>query len=165
MIARVTLTLLLLGSVLILSLFPGESCDLNITSVLTFSQKDLPTLMMEIYKEVYELGYRDHEDFIKREFHMNLDGRWDNREEHIVVLSHKEGAGEKMILQVTYFGKMMKSSFARYAKDTREIVGLISNGTIDIIKCGFNECETKTLLPDILEGIKDEKRLLQLIRN
>ena len=165
MIARASLTLLLLGSVLILFPFSGESCDLKLSSFLTFSQKDLPMLMMEIYKEVIELGYRDQEDFIKREFHMNLDGSWDNREEHVVVLSYKEGAGEKMILQVTYFGNMMKSSFARYAKDTREIVGLITNETIDIIKCGFDECEIKTLLPDILDGIKDEKKLLQLIKN
>lgn len=165
MIAKTSFALLLLTPVLILSPYSGDAYGIENPYFWVLQKKDLPTLMLEIYKEVIELGYRDHEDFIKREFHMNLDGRWDNREEHIVVLSHKEGDGEKMILQVTYFGKMLKSSFARYAEDTREIVGLISHGTIDIIKCGFDECEADKLLPDILEGIKDEKRLLQLIRN
>jgi hypothetical protein len=127
--------------------------------------KDTNHWLRAIYNEVKELGFREHEDFLKREFHFNLDGKWANREEHIVVLSHPERNGEKMILQVTYFGEGSGSSHARYPATIREITCLIEGDAIEIMECGFGEEETRDLLPEILKGIQNEKKLLELIKH
>jgi hypothetical protein len=127
--------------------------------------KDTGHWLRAIYDEVKELGFRDHEDFMKREFHFNLDGKWSNREEHIVVLSHPAQNGEKMILQVTYFGEDAGSAHARYPASVREISCLIEGDVIEIMDCGFEEREALDLLPEILKGIRNEKKLLKLIKH
>ena len=128
-----------------------------------FSDKKAPDRwLLEIYKEVQEFGFRDQEDFIKREFHLNLDGNWNNREEHVVVLSHKEGSGDKMILTVTFFSDRQKQSI-RYAEETIETTCLICGDEIEITKIGFNEKEADEFLPEILKGIRNRKKLLKLI--
>ncbi|MFA9453083.1 MAG: hypothetical protein ACERK6_04135 [Candidatus Aminicenantaceae bacterium] len=120
--------------------------------------------LLAIYKEVLELGYRDQEDFLKREFHFNLDGSMANREEHIVVLSHASGSGEKMILQVTYFGEDAHAGAVRYPKLTREISCLIQGNTIEIQESMFERDESLELFPEILKGIQDEKKYLKLLK-
>ncbi|MGB2905782.1 MAG: hypothetical protein WBB73_01700 [Candidatus Aminicenantaceae bacterium] len=120
--------------------------------------------LLAIYKEVLELGYREHEDFIKREFHFNLDGSMANREEHIVVLSHASGSGEKMILQVTYFGEDAHAGAVRYPKLTLEISCLIQGDAIEIQESMFEKDESMELFPEILKGIQDEKKYLKLLR-
>lgn len=127
--------------------------------------KDAGHWLKAIHQEVKELGFREHEDFLKREFHFNLDGKWANREEHIVVLSHPERNGEKMILQVTYFGEETGSAHARYPAAVREISCLIEGDAVEIMECGFEEREARDLLPEILKGIQSEKKLLELIKH
>ena len=122
-------------------------------------------ILLEIYHEVRELGYRDQEDFIKREFHLNLDGIWSNREEHVLILSHKEGNGERMVLQVTYFGEAANKHFVRYPVSMREIMCHIEGDALQIRECGYDEFETRTLLPEILKGIRSEKELLRTLRH
>lgn len=125
---------------------------------------DARDLLLGIYQEVRELGFRAHEDFIKREFHFDLDGCRSNREEHIVVLSHREGAGDKMILQVTFFGDRIGPSHARLACDTREILSLVAGESLEITRCDFKDSEMTTYLPAILHGIREEKKLLRMVR-
>jgi len=120
--------------------------------------------LLEIYKEVRDLGPRDKEDFIKREFHLNLDGSWDNREEHVVVLCHKEGSGDKMILQVTYFEEKLTHSTSRLSLTTKEITSLIDGDFIKIAKTTFSCEEQDKLLLEILLGIQKEKKLLRSLK-
>lgn len=121
-------------------------------------------ILLAIYKEVQELGPREKEDFIKREFHFNLDGRWDNREEHIVVLCHKEGSGDKMILQVTYFEEKVSHPTSRLSLTTEEISSLIDGDLIKIAKTTISCEERDKLLPEILLGIRKEKKLLRSLK-
>jgi len=120
--------------------------------------------LLAIYKEVLELGYRDQEDFLKREFHFNLDGSMANREEHIMVLSHASGNGEKMILLVTYFGEEAHAGSVRYPKLTLEISCLIQGNTVEIQESMFERDEALELFPEILKGIQDEKKYLKLLK-
>ncbi len=122
-------------------------------------------ILLQIYHEVREFGYRDEEDFIKREFHLNLDGIWANREEHVMILSHKEGNGERMILQVTYFGEAANKHFVRYPESIREIMCHIEGDALQIRECGYDEFETRALLPEILKGIRSEKELLRTLQH
>ena len=76
-----------------------------------------------------------------------------------------ERNGEKMILQVTYFGEDAGSSHARYPASVREITCLIEGDALEIMECGFADEETRHLLPEILKGIQKEKKLLELIKD
>jgi len=125
-------------------------------------KKDTNEILKEMYKEVKELGSYGNDDFIKREFHMDLDGNWNNKEEHVVVLIQSVGDKEKMTVQVTYF-QPKRNRFIKYAKDTKVVLCYIKRDEVEIKKCDYNEKEIKALLADILQGIRNKKKLLKLI--
>ena len=125
-------------------------------------KKNANKILKEMYKEVKELGNNDKEDFIKKEFHMNLDGNDYNKEEHVVVLIHNVGDKERMLVQVTYYAPRRINTI-KYAKDIRMVLCGMKEGKIEIEKCDYSEKEIKSLLPDILQGIRDKKKILKLI--
>lgn len=133
-----------------------------VTSGISKEEKSSEGLLLQIYQEVAELGYRENENFIKREFNFDLDGRSDNREEHILVLSHKDGDCEKMILQLTFFNKI-SSSFVRHAEEVKKITCMVDGESVEIKEFGFCKGEVK-LLSKILKGIRHEKKLFKLIQ-
>lgn len=77
---------------------------------------------MNIYKEVIELGSYKGEDFIKREFFIDLDENQENKEEHVVILHRLTGQKEKITVQVTYFEPKKINRLIKYAKTTKEIL-------------------------------------------
>jgi hypothetical protein len=121
--------------------------------------------LKNIYEEVLELGKREGEDFLKREFFIDLDGDEINKEEQVVVLSHDDGNRKKMIIQVTYFQPRKNNRFIKHAMDNKTVLCFIIEGSPQIKSSDFEETELKTILPGILNGIRDKKKLLQLIRN
>jgi hypothetical protein len=121
-------------------------------------------VIMEIYDEVWEMGQREGEDFLKREFHFDLDGRRENREEHILVLSYFSRRQQIFSIQITYYEDEGSKNYQGLAKDIKDIDCLITDDTAEIKECSYSQEEMKVLLPQILEGIKKEKELLKLIR-
>lgn len=128
------------------------------------SIKDPAEFLREIYKEVRELGRYGKDNFIKREFHLNLDDNDSNREEHVVVLNHSYSGHETMLLQVTYFESRRKDSPVKYAKVIREIECYVLEGGIEIRRCDYDKTEIHTILPSILQGIRETKKYLHFIR-
>jgi hypothetical protein len=129
-----------------------------------FGQERKPSeVLWEIYEEISEFEHRENDSFIKGEFHINLDGNEENKEEHIVVLNHFAAGQEKMLLQVTYFESRRKKSPVKYAKYIREIECCIVDERVKIERCDYNEVEINALLPGILEGIRTKKKILNLI--
>ncbi len=126
------------------------------------NNEDTCRLLTEIYREVSELGYREKEDFIKREFHFELDGKPDNKEEHIVVLCHEKGSGEKMIIQITCFEEGKKLSSGRAAKEIKQIISFVDGEHIEMKKSGYCEEELNSTLDKVLKGIRDEKEIFKL---
>ncbi len=122
------------------------------------------TVIMEIYDEIWEMGQREGEDFLKREFHFDLDGRRENREEHILVLSYFSRSQQIFSIQITYYEDEGSKNYQGLAKDIKDIDCLITDDTAEIKECSYSQEDLKTLLPQILEGIKKEKELLKLIR-
>ena len=120
-------------------------------------------ILKDIYKEVSELGKRKNENFIKREFHFDLDENPTNSEEHIVVLIYEIDKRERMVVQVTYFEAEDIKYPIKYAKDIRLISCHIASEKLEIDKCDFNKKEMKPILVDILKGIQEEKKLFKLI--
>jgi len=128
-------------------------------------KKDPCKILKEIYNEVLELGSYNEENFVKREFFIDIDRNDQNKEEHVVVLNSREGDKEKMIVQVTYFEPKRKNIIVRYAKNTRKILCFIKEEKIEIEGCDYDETEIKSLLPEILKGIRNKKKLLKLIND
>ena len=130
----------------------------------TKEKKESCKILKEIYKEVSELGSRKNENFIKREFHFDLDKNETNSEEHIVVLIYDIGDKERMVVQVTYFRSRGNKNIIKYAKDIRMVFCSIKKDIIAIEKCDYDDKEIKSILPKVLEGIKEEKKLFKLIK-
>lgn len=129
----------------------------------TIQHKKNPTdILKEMYKEVVELGPYENEDFIKREFHIELDSDENNSEEHVVFLIQGAGDKEKMIIQVTYF-EAKRTRLIKYAKDIKTILCHIKGDRIEIKKCDYSENDIKSLFPDILQGIRNKKKYLKLL--
>jgi hypothetical protein len=135
----------------------------NITDGSTQNRKPADVLW-KIYEEISELERIENGSLIKGEFHVNLDGNEENKEEHIVVLNHFAAGQEKMLLQVTYFESRRKNSPVKYAKCVREIECCILSERIEIERCDYNDVEIDSLLPGILEGIREKKKILDLIK-
>lgn len=127
------------------------------------SKKTPEVILKGIYKEVSELGKRKNENFIKREFHFDLDENPTNSEEHIVVLIYDIDKRERMVVQVTYFETEGVKHSIKYAKDIRLISCHIASEKLEIDKCDFDKKEMKPILIDILTGIQEEKKIFKLI--
>jgi hypothetical protein len=121
-------------------------------------------ILLSIYEEVLEMGFREHEVFLKREFHFDLDGREDNREEHIVVIGHPHYNNTKFIMQVTYFEAGVRIGSRRSALEYKEVTGIIKDSHLEILRCSYSPEESRSLFPAILKGIRAEKKLYELIR-
>jgi hypothetical protein len=121
-------------------------------------------ILWEIYEEITALERIENNSIIKGEFHINLDGNEENKEEHIVVLNHFAEGQERMLLQVTYFESRRKNSPVKYAKCIREIDCCIFEKRVEIERCDYNKVEINSILPGILEGIRDTKKILDLIQ-
>ena len=156
--ARGVITLAILSLLFLSSmLFSGKITDEVIQA------KKPSDILWEIYEEVTGLDRFANDSFVKGEFHINLDGNEDNKEEHIVVLNHFASGQEKLLLQVTYFESRRKNSPVKYAKYIREIECCVLDKRVEIERCDYSEVEINSLLPGILEGIRNKKKILDLI--
>jgi hypothetical protein len=126
-------------------------------------KKDPKEYLRKIHCEVKELGSYENEAFIKREFHTELDGNEENKEEHVVVLIYRVGDKERMLVQVTYFAAKRKNSPVKYPKEIRVILCSLKGDNLEIKNCDYSEKEIESLLPDILQGIRNKKKILKLL--
>ena len=154
---------LLLGLAAIQAFKPNLISGIRFTQEESSNEENSRELLKEIHREVVELGSYDDQPIIKREFFIDLDQHETNKEEHIVVMSHKEGDMEKMIVQVTYFEPKKHNHFIKEPKEIKNISCHIKGDNLEIKKCDFDEKDRKALFADILVGIRDKKKLLKLI--
>jgi hypothetical protein len=126
-------------------------------------KKDPKAYLEEIHTEVKELGNYENEAFVKREFHTELDGNRENKEEHVVVLIYRVGDRERMLLQITYFASKRKGSPVKYPREIRVILCSLKEDNLEIKHCDYTEKEIESLLPDILQGIRKKKEILKLL--
>lgn len=122
-------------------------------------------LLKDIHDEVLQFGINKDPNLIKREFWMDLDGREDNKEEHVVVMRHNDGLNMKLTVQVTYFSEDKGKRFVRFAKDTKLVQCCVKENDLEINKSDYTDKEMEKLFHDILAGIRNKKELLKLIKN
>lgn len=121
-------------------------------------------VLFSIYREVKEFGKYAGDDFINREFHIDLDGRRQNSEEFVVVLIHDTDEGETMILELTYFSDKKTIYSSKYMREIKRIVCTVKQDTIRIVESNFSQHELDKILPLILEGIIGKKKLLEVLK-
>ncbi len=128
------------------------------------AKKTPSEILKNIYKEVKELGPYENENFLRREFHMDLDGNATNKEEYVMVLSQEIDKIQKMVLQVTYFEQDKANRFVKNAKETKEIKCELIGEDFKIKSCDYEEKKLKKILSKILTGIQEKKRFLKLVK-
>lgn len=162
---RAVLKIVLVGAVAFhLVQAAAISMPSELLSVKKEANKEPEDILKDIYKEVKELGKRENESFIKREFHFDLDENPTNTEEHIVVLIYGMDNKERLVIQVTYFESEGLRGSIKYAKDIKLISCFLESEELKIDKSDYDKKEIKKILPDILKGIIEEKRLYKLIQ-
>lgn len=159
------LKIFILGIILPFILFYSAESAVSISLVNAPNDEKSPEeILKEIYDEVIELGNYEEEDFLRRDFFMDLEDEDMNKAEHVVVLIHKEGNKEKMLLQVTYLESRRKESLIKYATSTKKISSFIDGNKVEIEETDCDQEEIRFLLPKILENIRLKKEYLKLIK-
>jgi hypothetical protein len=143
----------------LLSLYCFQGASLDKPGPTLKTQK----VLSAIYLEIVDFGGYEGQAFIKREFWMNLDGKDANKEEHIVAMRHNDGNILKFTLQVTYFTPDKGHRFIRYAQETKVILCCITDEALHICQSDYSDNELRKVLPDILKGIQNKKKLLKLV--
>jgi hypothetical protein len=122
-------------------------------------------LLKEIHDEILAFGINEDPNLIEREFWMDLDGRDNNKEEHVVVMRHNDGLNLKMTVQVTYYSEDKAMRFVRFAIDTKIVQCCLKGDDLEIDKSDYSDKEMDRLFRDILAGIRNKKEILKLIKN
>jgi hypothetical protein len=124
--------------------------------------KKQETLLRRIYQEVADMGEPLMNDVLVRDFQFELDGFDSNKEEHIVILGKVQPNGlHRMILQVTFFKKVGRNALVKYAFETKCLECLLGGEAVVLENMSFSMEEIGRFLPVILDGIREEKRILK----
>jgi hypothetical protein len=121
-------------------------------------------LLKEIYDEVMEIGVEVEDNFIKREFWMELDGNEGNKEEHVLVMRHNDGHDLKMTIQVTYYMPDKGVHWVRFAHTTKSVLCCIKENGFEISRSDYSTEELTKLFPEMIKGIRTKKEILKLIK-
>jgi hypothetical protein len=122
-------------------------------------------ILKKIHEEVKELGNYPGEDFIKREFFIGRGDDDTNKDLHIVILIQPLEGGETMKIQVTFMEPTRDDPNVRYAKTVKNIACTILEKKVTVQSSDYDRNELEKLVPDILQAIRDKKKLLRLIKN
>lgn len=128
------------------------------------AKKTPSEILKDIFDEVKELGPYADENFLRREFHIDLDNHISNKEEYVMVLSQNIDNIQKMVLQVTYFEQDKTNRYVKNAKETKEIKCELIGEEFKIKACGYKEKVVNKVLSKILTGIQAKKELLKLVK-
>ncbi len=125
---------------------------------------NLQKLFREIHCEVKEMGKYPGEDFIQWEFHIGPADDDTNQEDHLVILIQDIAGRKKMTIQVTHLEPSKFDANIRYGKETKKVICLIDEASVDVSRSDYDEKGLHSLLPDVLKAVKDKKNLIKLIK-
>ena len=124
-------------------------------------KKDPSKILMEIYKEVKELGKFPGDDFIKREFFVGKDDDDTYQNIHVCILIQNVNDEERLTIQVTYMQPSENNPTIKYAMDVKSILCIVGAENISINKSDYDAKELKKFLPKVLRAIRGKKKLLK----
>ena len=122
--------------------------------------QDQASVLLQIHKEVSELGKKPGEDLIKWDFHIGPADDDTNQDEHLVILIHGSENGSKMTIQVTELVPARHNPNIRYGRTVKTVVCLIEDGCAGIERSDYRDRELAGRLPLIVEAVRNKKKLL-----
>jgi len=119
--------------------------------------------LKSIYTEVKEMGARPGENFIQREFFIGAPDDDDtNKNISVNIFIQTVEDREDMRIEVTYMERTPENEKVKLAKNTKFLNVLIQGGALRIARSDYGDRELGRLTKDILESVKNKKRLLRL---
>ena len=124
--------------------------------------RDPSSVLLQIHKEVSELGKKPGEDLIKWDFHIGPADDDTNQDEHLVILIHESDNKTKMTIQVTKLVPARHNPNIRYGRNVKTIVCSIEDGCAGIERSDYRDRELAGRLPLIMEAVRNKKKLLDI---
>ena len=119
--------------------------------------------LKSIYAEVKDMGARPGENFIQREFFIGgPDDDDTNKNISVNIFIQTVENREDMRIEVTYMERTPENVKVKLAKNTKFLNVLIERGALRITRSDYGDRELGRLTKDILESVKNKKRLLRL---
>jgi len=119
-------------------------------------------LLLDIHREVMEMGPYPGEDFVRREFFIGEDDDDTNKDIHVVVIIQAaDGGGERMRIQVTTLERSANDRKIKYARGAKNLVCRVSAGEATVLASDYEARELASVLRDLKRAILDKKRLLR----
>jgi len=154
--------IVLIGSIIIPSFLSGsEPSDSTWYAGILGKKKDPSKILMEIYREVIELGRFPGDDFVKREFFVGKDDDDTYQNIHVLILIQNVNDEERITIQVTYMQPSENNPTIKYARNVKSILCIVGAENISINKSDYDAKELKKFLPKVLRAIRGKKKLLK----
>lgn len=119
-------------------------------------------LILDIHREIMEMGPYPGEDFVRREFFIGEDDDDTNKDIHVVVIIQAaDGGGERMRIQVTAMERSANDPKIKYARGVKNLVCRVLAGEATVVASDYEARELASVLRDLKRGILDKKRLLK----
>lgn len=120
-------------------------------------------LILDIYREVKEMGPYPGEDFVRREFFLGEDDDDTNKDIHaVIIIQAMDGGDERLRIQVTALERSAGDPKIKYARGTKNIVCRISAAGEASLPAGdYAAKDLEPVLRDLKRAILDKKRLLR----
>lgn len=119
-------------------------------------------MLKSLYQEAFEMSSQVTMDYVKNEFHVDLDGRDANKEEHVVFLCYGCPEGMRFIIQVTYFQPVGHDVIVKYADETRLIRCTVRDKDLLVNESSYTDKEMSQLLKTLIKRVEEENALLRL---
>jgi hypothetical protein len=119
-------------------------------------------MLKVLYEEAFEISSQVTMDYVKNEFHVDLDGRAANKEEHVVFLCYGCPEGMRFIIQVTYFQPVGHDVVVKYADETKLIRCTVKDKNLMVNESSYTDEEMSQLLKTLIKRVEEENALLRL---
>lgn len=119
-------------------------------------------MLKSLYQEAFEISSQVTMDYVKNEFHVDLDGRAANKEEHVVFLCYGCPEGMRFIIQVTYFQPVGHDVVVKYADETKLIRCTVKDKNLLVNESSYTDEEMSQLLKTLIKRVEEENALLRL---
>ncbi len=119
-------------------------------------------LILDIHREVKELGPYPGEDFVRREFFLGEDDDDTNKDIHAVIIIQAMDGADRMRIQVTIMERSGNDPKIKYARGTKSFVCRVSPaGEAALLTSDYTTQELEPVLRALKRAVLDKKRLLR----
>jgi len=118
--------------------------------------------LRRIYDEVGEMASPPGQNFITQDFFIGgPDDDDTNKDVHVVVLIQAGGGGDRMKIQITYLERSEKDPRVKTARESKSLTCAVGRTGLRVLDSDFEDREIPRLASDILQAVKDKKRLIR----